>query len=180
MPTPNTFALNEPTILALVARLQDPAQLNAEIAEIASNLPLADEAASLVPIPAAQILPFLPPPSFLTAFPTIGIQDLRSKIEDDTGHSATGRHGLGVAIFCSSPDQRLLAWMIRRYAQAVMRVALSGRVLEADSQGRTGAWGTGSEEILWGPTLQSVAKPTTWMSFCVIAIWGRRGEIQGG
>lgn len=172
---PNQFALTEPGVLAILARLEDPAQLNAEIASIAAGVAAEDESASLVPIPPEQIYDFVPPPSFLTAFPTLGIQDMGSRLEDDTGHSATGRHVFGVVIFCSHPDQHLLAWQLRRYAQAVTRVLLAGRVLEGAPNGA--AWGTGLNSIAWGPTLGSTATPQTWLSFCVVAIWTKREEV---
>lgn len=172
---PPNYALTEPAVLALLARLEDPAQLNAEIASIAAAVGPTDEAQSLVPIPPAQIFDFVPPPSYLTDFPTIGIQDMGSRLEDDTGHSATGRHTFGIVIFCSSPDQHLLAWMLRRYAQAVTRVILANRTLGSTSP--LAAWGTGLEGIAWGPTLSSQATPTTWMSFCVVEIWAKREEL---
>lgn len=172
---PGQFALTEPGVKAILARLEDPAQLNAEIAQIAAGVTAADEAASLIPIPAAQIFDFMPPPSYLTDFPTLGIQDMGSRLEDDTGHSTTGRHVFGVGIFCSDPDQHILVWQLRRYAQAVTRTLLSGRILEGSPS--AAAWGTGFESIAWGPTLGSTAKPQTWMSWCVVAIWTKREEI---
>jgi hypothetical protein len=171
----NQYELTEPGVHAILARLEDPAQLNVEIAQIAASLTAADEQASLVPIPPAQIYDFVPPPSFLTDFPTIGIQDMGSRLEDDTGSSATGRHVFGVIIYCSDPDQHLLAWQLRRYAQAVTRVLLAGRSLPVGDP--AAAWGTGFESMAWGPTLGSTAKPQTWMSWCVVAIWTRREEI---
>src|SRR5436305_12210095 len=126
------YALTAPALLALLARLKDPSQLNAQVADIASHVGPTDEAASLVAIDPLNIHDFVPPPSFLTAFPTLGIQDMGSRLEDDTGSSATGKHSFGIVIFCSDPDQRLLAWMLRRYAQAVVRTVIAGRVLEVD------------------------------------------------
>lgn len=172
---PNQYALTEPGIVALLARLQDPAQLNAEIANIAAGVTRTDEAQSLVPIPAAQIFDFVPPPSFLTDFPAIGLQDASTIGEDDTGFSMTGKHVFGAVIFCSHPDQHILAWMIRRYAQAVTRVLLAGRTLGTSAP--LAAWGTGFQGIAWGPTLSSVATPTTWMTWCVVSIWAKREEI---
>lgn len=172
---PNQYALTEPGVVAILARLEDPAQLNVEIANIAAGVVAADQAASMIPIPPEQILDFMPPPSFLTAFPTLGIQDMGSRLEDDTGHSATGRHVFGVAIFCSDPDQEILAWQLRRYAQAVTRVLLRDRLLEGAPN--AAAWGTGLDSIAWGPTLGSTATPKTWMSWCVVAIWTKREEI---
>lgn len=175
----NQYALTEPAVKAILARLEDPLQLNAEIASIAAGVGPTDEAASLVPVAPEQIFDFVPPPSFLTAFPSIGIQDMGTRLEDDTGHSATGRHVFGVVIFCSDPDQHLLAWQLRRYAQAVTRVLLAQRSIPeaADAAGRSAAWGTGLEQIAWGPTLGSTAAPQTWMSWCVVSIWTRREEI---
>lgn len=169
------YALTEPVVYALLARLQDPAQLNAEIANIAAAVTREDEAKSLIPIPPAQIFDFIPPPSYLTAFPTIGIQDTATVAEDDTGVTVTGRHSMGVVVFCSDPDQHILAWQLRRYVQAVTRVVLAGRTLGSESP--LAAWGVGFERISWGPTLESVATPTTWMSFAMVQIWARRDEL---
>jgi hypothetical protein len=169
------YALTEPVVAALLARLQDPGQLNAEIANIAQAVTRQDEAASLVPVPAEQIFDFIPPPSYLTSFPAIGIQDTRTVAEDDTGHSMTGKHTMGIVVFCSDPDQHLLAWQLRRYMQAIVRTVLNGRNLGAESP--LAAWGTGFDRIAWGPTLESTATPTTWMSFAMLQIWARREEL---
>lgn len=159
---------------AILARLEDPAQLNAEIANIAAGVTAADQAASLVPIPPSQIQDFVPPPSYLTDFPALGIQDMGTTVEDDTGSTATGKHVFGVVIFCSDPNQEILTWQLRRYAQAVTRVLLRGRCFD---EAPGAAWGTGFHSIAWGPTLGSTSTPKTWMSWCVVAIWTRREEI---
>ena len=173
----NQYFLTEPGVKALLARLEDPAQLNVEIANIAAGVVIADQAASLVGVDPANIWDFVPPPSFLVAFPAIGIQDMGSKFEDDTGSSVTGRHVFGVVIFASNPDQELLPWMLRRYAQAVTRVILANRGFPETNAPQQAGWGSGLESIAWGPTLQSTAKPQTWMSWCCVAIWTRREEI---
>lgn len=170
----NQYLLTEPGIKAILARLVDPAQLNTEIAQIQATIADPGQKASLVPVPVGNVYDFVPPLSFLVDFPTLGIQDLGSRLEDDTGSSATGRHLFGVIIFCSNPDQELLVWMLRRYAQAVTRVLLAGRSFpEAPGAG----WGTGLQGVDWGPTLASKATPTVWMSWCVVQIWTRREEI---
>lgn len=173
----NQWLLTEPGIRAILARLEDPLQLNVEIANIAASVGPADQAASLIPIPPANINDFVPPPSYLVDFPAIGIQDMGSTGEDDTGSSATGKHVFGVVIFCSHPDQGILAWMLRRYAQAVTRVLLAQRSFPETSAPMQAGWGTGFHSIAWGPTLASTAKPQTWMSWCVVAIWAKREEI---
>ena len=176
----NQYFLNEPVIKAILARLEDPTQLNVEIAQIAAvaGLP-ADQAASLVPVPATNIQDFVPPPSYLTDFPAIGIQDISTAGEDDTGSTMTGKHVIGIVIFCSDPSQEILAWQLRRYAQAVTRVVLATRRIgeATDAAGRAAAWGVGFQGIAWGPTLSSTSKPATWMSFCVVQIWARREEL---
>jgi hypothetical protein len=169
------FQLTEPIVYALLARLQDPAQLNAEIANIAAGTTRQDEANSLVPIPPVQVLDFIPPPSYLTDFPTVGIQDTTTVLEDDTGHSATGRHTMGIVVFCSDPDQHILAWQLRRYVQAITRVVLAGRNLGGEAG--LAAWGTGMSRVAWGPTLESTATPTTWMSWAMLQIWAKREEL---
>lgn len=158
-----------------MARLQDPAQLNAEIAAIAAGVTRADEKASLIAIEAAQVFDFVPPPTFLTAFPTVGIEDAASLLEDDTGSAATGKHTMGVVCFCSDPDQHILAWQLRRYMQAITRVVLAGRTLGVESP--LAAWGTGMVGVSWGPTLASTATPQTWMSWAMLQIWCRREEL---
>lgn len=169
--------LTEPGVRAILARLQDPAQLNAEIAQIAAAVTAADEAASLVPIPAAQIHDFVPPPSMLTALPAIGIDHWGTQLEDDIGSSTAGRHIFGAVIYCSDPDQHLLAWQLRRYAQAVARVLLAGRSLPISSAVGAAAWGTGLDHVDWGPTLNAPERPGTWLSWCSVAIWTRRDEL---
>lgn len=169
------YELTEPIVYALLERLQDPAQLNVQVAQIAESLARQDEAASLVPVTPAQIFDFVPPPSYLTAFPSIGIEDATSLLEDDTGSTATGKHSMGIVVFCSDPDQHLLAWQLRRYLQAVTRVVLAGRTL--GSENGLAAWGTGLQRIAWGPTLESVSTPRTWMSWALLQIWCRREEL---
>lgn len=169
------YELTEPIVYALLARLQDPGQLNAELANIQQNVVRADEAKSLVPVNPEQVFDFIPPPSYLTTFPSIGIQDTASLTEDDTGHSATGKHTMGIVVFCSDPDQHILAWQLRRYMQAITRTVLAGRNL--GSEPSLAAWATGFDRIAWGPTLESTASPTTWMSFAMLQIWARREEL---
>lgn len=169
------YELNEPVVVALLARLQDPALLNVEIAAIAAGCTRQDEADSLGPVAPAQVLDFVPPPSYLVDFPTIGIQDTSTMGEDDTGSSMTGRHLMGVVVFCSDPDQHILAWQLRRYLQAITRVCLAGRTLGSTSP--MAAWGTGFAGIDWGPTLASTSKPETWMSFAMFKMWARREEL---
>ena len=171
----NQYLLTEPAVTAILERLEGAAStLNAEIANVAAGVADPAQAASLVPIPPQNINDFVPPPSFLVDFPQLGIQDMGSRLEDDTGHSATGKHDFGVVIFCSDPNQEILAWQLRRYAQAVTRVLLDQRSFpEAPGS----AWATGLLGVAWGPTLSSTAKPTTWMSWCVVQIWTRREEI---
>jgi hypothetical protein len=169
------YQLTEPVVYALLQRLQDPAQLNEEIASIAAGLTRQDEAASLKPVLPAQVFDFVPPPSYLTEFPTVGIQDTATLAEDDTGSTMTGRHSMGIVVFCSDPDQHLLAWQLRRYIQAITRTVLRDRTLGMESP--LAAWGVGFERVSWGPTLESVATPTTWMSFAMLQIWARREEL---
>lgn len=172
----SNYQLTEPIISALLTRLEDPAQLNVEIANIAAGVGAADQAASLVPVDPVNIFDFVPPPSFLTAFPSIGLQDMSSRFEDDTGFSATGRHTIGIVLFCSDPDQEILSWQMRRYLQAIARVVLAGRTLGTSSP--LAAWGTGLDGIDWGPTLaSSPGNPKTWMSWAVLRMWAKREEL---
>ena len=87
----------------------------------------------------------------------------------------SAQHSLGVVVFCSNPDQHILAWELRRYVQAIVRTCLNGRILGSGSS--NGAWGTGFQRIAWGPTLESASKPQTWMSFALFTLWARREEL---
>lgn len=158
--------LNEPVIAALKARLVD--NLQAEIDNINSGV---SDGYELEPI--QQVLDFAPPPEYLTTFPTIGLTDGTSVFEDDTGFAVTGRHEVLIVVYQQNPEQASLAWQLRRYTQAVSRVALAQRNLGS------GAWGTGLVEIAPGPLLENsdpkaVAK---WMSYAGVRIWAKREEV---
>lgn len=163
------FKLNEPIIKALQARLT--ADLPAELAARAAGLP-AEEAALLGP--PAVVYDFVPTPGLLTQWPTVGLVDETSDLEDDTGSSVTGKHNVGIIVFLQSPDQRLLAWGLRRYAQACLAVALRERKLGNGSA--DGAWGTGGGKVRWGPTLGDENDPKSIMSWVVVSFWARREE----
>ncbi len=165
------WGLNEPVITALVARLA--ANLPVELAAIRATL-TADEAAAL-PDP-QQVLDFAPPPGYLAGgLPAVGITDAITAAKDDTGSSVTGRHEIGIVVYFADPDQRLLAWGLRRYQQAVCRVALAGRGLGSGSV--DGAYATGLARILPGQTLQDEDDPRVFTSWSTVVIWAEREEL---
>lgn len=148
------FGLNAQTVTALQARLTS--ELPAKITEI--NALVTDGYTNVAPV---QVLDYVPLPAQLTAFPTIGIGDLPSTFADDTGFSVTGHHGLSVMVFLSDPDQRALAWKLRRYLQAITTVALRSRQL-GDTMGVT------LRRIVPGPTLDAVEDPRAWLTWASV------------
>jgi hypothetical protein len=149
--------LNEPVVAALQARLQE------ELAGVITEINAANTDDLVLDAPSSDaILDYVPVPEQLTSWPTVGIQDLPSTIEDDIGSSFTGVYGLAVVIFSADADQRLLAVKLRRYAQAVATTALRSRQLGP-------AWIT-LRSITPGPTLDVEESPRTWVSWTAVAI----------
>lgn len=157
------FQLNEPIVTALVARLED--ELPAEVDRI--NGAIADDFQIESP---QHVYPFVPSLEAQDAFPVLGIQDLPSRFEDDTGAGVTGNHRHGIVAFVAADDLEWLAWQLRRYAQAVTNVALRGRAL-GDA-----AWMSKLERVDYGPTLESPENPRTWVSWVLVTIEFRRDE----
>lgn len=157
------FDLNEPVVTALRDRLE--AELPAAVAEV--NAAVTD---GITIEPPAQVLDYVPNLEELTVFPTVAIQDLPSRFEDDIGSSATGRHQLQIVTFVAVPELRALAWSLRRHARAVATVALAGRSLPP------AGWGTTLERVDPGPTLSQEEGPRTWMSWVGVVINARTDE----
>jgi hypothetical protein len=159
-----TIQLNEPVIHALRDRLEAdlPAVISQINADSDDDFTLADPVA---------VHGFVPPIALLEDFPTVGIGDAPSRFEDDVGHSATGRHELIVIAYLQDEDQEALAWRLRRYSQALVRVALAGRNL-GDA-----AWGTGLVSVSPGPTLgDDPENPQTFASWVGVRMWANRDE----
>jgi hypothetical protein len=158
--------LNSPVVVALQERLVEA--LPDVIAEINADVTDGFEIPSIEP---AQVLPYIPPPSDRLQPPTIGIGDGKSLFEDDVGFSATGRHELLVVVYEQASDQEALAWILRRWTQAIATVALDGRRLGA------GAWGTGLIGTAPGPTLaDNPQDPQEWFSWSGLRLWAKRDE----
>lgn len=156
------YSLNEPLVTGLRSRLE--ASLPATITEI--NSTVTDGYTIVNPV---QVFDFIPQAELLTAYPTIGIGDLPSTFEDDTGFAVTGRHGLQIVVFLADPDQRALAWRLRRYLQAIVTVALSNRQI-GDAVGLT------LRRIVPGPTLDVSRDPETWVTWAGVDIGALRFE----
>lgn len=155
--------LNEPLVTALQQRLTS--ELPGLIDQINARQP-ADGA--LLDYPVA-VLDYIPPPDSIADFPTFGIQDLPSKFEDDIGSALTGYHELAVICFETEADPRMLAWKLRRYAQAMMSAAIDTRRLGD-------GWGCGPKGNWPGPTLDVQKNPQVYMSWTAVGIWARRDE----
>lgn len=161
-----SVTLNEPVVKAVHERLSGG--LPAAIAAI--NAVVTDGITIENPV---EVLDYIPPPGLLTAFPTIGIGDAPSTFEDDQGFSATGRHQLLVVAYVQNDVQGALAWQLRRYAQAIVRVVLDGRNL-GDA-----AWGTGLVGVYPGQAFADNEDPDhvkTWMSWVGVRMWAKRDE----
>lgn len=117
-----------------------------------------------------QVLDYIPTVSDLSAFPTIGISDGDIHFEDDTGWGATGIFDLTVVSFLQSSDQRTLVWWLRRYGQAVCRVALDSRRMGVEG------WGVTLRGIRPGPTLGRDETPRQWMSTTAVTITVRTNQ----
>jgi hypothetical protein len=156
----------EPAIDALRARLIT--DLNTRIDAI--NLERADDIV-LDHVAPERILPFVPQPSLLVDFPSIGIGHGPDRFEDDTGFEATGVYDLHVLAFVQHSDQRALAILVRRMKLAVTRCVLEGRNF---GSGPGIPWGVTYQGGDFGPAMgKSVAQdvtPDSYMTFCAIAI----------
>lgn len=162
------WQLNEPIIAAVTRNLTD--YLPAELTAIRSGL--TDEEQTALPDP-AQVYDFVPPPGLLTAFPVVAVEDSSTEFEDDTGSSATGVHQLGIVCFLVNPDQRLLAFGLRRYLQAIMRT-----ILRTDRKDPNGAyWAVNPRGLSYGPTLENEENPRTYMSWAVARFEFKREEL---
>jgi hypothetical protein len=158
------FNGHEPVVDAIVARLQ--ADLTTAIAQINA----ADtKGVVLDDVPDAQILDYVPTPTLLVNFPTIGVQDGLDELHDDTGTGGTGHYNFTVCCFVVDADQRRLAIKLRRYARAIKSVILQGRSLDP-------AWGLLDGGILPGPTLGRGENPQDWMSYVGYAFSARAEE----
>jgi len=123
----------------------------------------------VVPHP-VDILEYVPPPSYLTAFPTIGVGHGPDRLEDDNGFDATGVYDLHLVAYLQDSDQRILAKMVRRMKLALQRCALEGRHL---GTGTGTAWGVTYVAGDYGPLLSknpSDNTPGTYMTSCAILI----------
>lgn len=153
-----TIKLNEDVVNTLRDRLET--DLPAVIATINSDQ---TDPAFTVPSP-QQVLDYIPPVADLNVFPTIGISDGDISFEDDTGWGATGLFDLTVVCFLQSSNQRELVWWLRRYGQAICRVALDGRRMGVEG------WGVTLRGVRPGPTLGRDETPRQWMSTTAVTI----------
>ena len=110
-----------------------------------------------------RVLDFIPTVADMFAFPVVGISDGIFNLEDDTGWGATGVFELTIVVFLQNADPRALAWQLRRYAQAVTRVALEDRSIGD-------GWGVTLKQVRPGPTLGRDENPRQWLSTVAVSI----------
>lgn len=156
------FQGNEHLIDALVVRLESDMQslVDRVNTEDTKNIQLK---------PIADVLDYMPTPTLLNRFPTIGIQDGASDLTDDVGFGGTGVHNIVAVCFVQDSDQRRLAVSLRRYARCLWSVMLDGRRLGD-------GWGVVDRGIRPGPTLGREEGPREWMSWVAVAIEVRAEE----
>lgn len=164
------WQLIEPVVRAMHQRLVR--DLPTVLAEKRAGLP-EDEAVALAD-PAA-VFDFPATPALLVEFPAITMLDRPSSIEDDTGSSATGRHTIAIVGWVSNPDQRLLAWTLRYYMQAIVTVAMKDRSLSEELPGA--GWALGFDGVIPGDTLEDPSSPQEWVSWAAASFWIRRDEV---
>lgn len=150
-----TIQLNEPVVTTLRNRLE--AQLPAIITAI--NALVTDGYTIENP---QRVLDYVPPVTDMNALPLLGISDGEMRLEDDTGWGATGVFDLSIVVFLQHSDQRQLVWMLRRYAQAVVRAARTPTV------GMGEGWGVYNFRVRPGPTLGRDESPRQWLSTIAI------------
>jgi hypothetical protein len=171
------FRLNTPLVATLLDRLES--ELPAELASRASGLEPEDAALLAAP---GYYLDHAPPPGELEPYlgngPVLGILDVESRLEDDTGSDVTGYHELGIVVYLFSPEYRLLPRAMRRYLGAVASVALRGRALGTSaSETGDGAWGTGARTVQWGPAMRDPDHGGQLVMWSTFVMWARRSEV---
>lgn len=153
-----TIKLNEDVVNTLRDRLE--ADLPAVLVSINTT-----QTDPLYPLPMPQqVLDYIPPVSDLHVLPTIGIADGDVEFEDDVGWGATGVFDITIVCFLQSSDQRELVWWLRRYGQAIVRVALDTRRMGVEG------WGVTLRRVRPGPTLGRDENPRQWLSTTAVTI----------
>ncbi len=140
------YDLNERAILAMSGRLKN--NLNANIDAInAATVADATRNQTQIAYP-ALVLDAPPVPGQLTQFPIVAIADGNIQFVDDVGWGATGLYEMVVLAYVMDPDPEVLAWKLRRYAQAIITTAIVGR--NVDYGIYSGAWGAILKRVVPG------------------------------
>ena len=150
--------LNEPIVTAVQSMLT--ADLPAALATIDTGLP--------APV---NVYAYLPPVVMVTDYPTLGIGDGPSTVEDDIASSWTEKHSLLVVCHLQEQDPEALARNLRRYVQATVNVLASDRTLGGS------AFGSGGYRVEPGPMLgDNPDKPQQFMAWSGVSFWAKRDE----
>lgn len=156
------YDLNERLIVAMLQRLQTG--LNPIIDAINANT-VANPGRNQTAIDYPRVILDTPPTvKQLTNFPAVGIADGNMGFEDDVGWGATGSYEVSVVAYLSHPDPEVLAWQLRRYAQAITTVAMQGRNIDG------GAWGTILKRIIPGTRLSKTDPRGQTVYMCWVAV----------
>lgn len=165
--------LSSGVVRACIERLDQ--DLPAVIAEINADVPDGEE----IEAPKA-IFPIVPSPGLLVDYPAVGFRWMPSRLEDDTGGSATGVHELACVYFLVNPDLELLGWQLAHYASALTTVLLRDRRIGSGAANGDGAWGVTFVNWLPGPTLGDADDPEqvkTYLSYGAIVLRFKREEL---
>lgn len=163
------FEMMEPVIHGVVTRL------TANIATTVTQVN-ARSTDGINIAPPVAINDFMPTLAYLPEFPAYGIQDLPSRVVDDTGYGAVGVHEIIIWAFDQDPELRALAWRLRRHTQAILKAVLTSdgttptRSLAVDE-----AYGIRIERIVPGPTLGR-EEPRVYMSMAGVQLTFTREE----
>ena len=145
------YDLNERAVLAMYERFQN--NLNSVIDAINSER---GTLAGITPNPPSLAHPALilsapPVKGQLANFPVVAIGDGDIRFVDDVGWAATGVYEMMVLAYDVDTDPTMLAWKMRRWAQALISTAMFGR--QMTSTDYFGAWGVTLKRVIPGPRL---------------------------
>jgi hypothetical protein len=152
---PKYFDLNEPTVAAMQAHLQET------VPPIIDEINATSTDGVVVDYP-VQVLDYVPSLVELDGigYPCVAIMDGDIHLEDDIGVGATVVMDLAVVVFVQGVDQRTLAVSLRRWARVLTNAALGGPARQLDP-----AWSLQLRNIQPGPTLGRAEDPRSWRSF---------------
>lgn len=120
-----------------------------------------------------QIVDFAPTPATLEgSLPLLGIADFPTRFEDDLVHSTTSVCQFAIMAAIADPDQRALAWKLRRYR------TLIANLIQVDRTFGGKCWTTLFDQIAPGPYMANTnpERDLAYLSWFYFLITCRRDE----